>query len=98
MTAKPGHNSGFAAPQLLAFVERIERTEEEQKALAEDKREIYSEAKSQGFDTKIIRKVIALRKMDPSDRAELQALVDTYMDALRESERAETQQSQEEGE
>jgi len=68
--------------QLKAFVERIEKLEEEKAAIAEDIKEIYSEAKSTGFDPKIIKKVIALRKQDANKRAEEQAILATYMDAL----------------
>lgn len=77
-----GHNSGASAQRLKSFIERIERLEEEQKALASDKREIYSEAKSAGFDTKIIRKVIARRKMDEADRQEQEALLENYLHAI----------------
>jgi uncharacterized protein (UPF0335 family) len=74
--------ASFAADQLGAFVERIERLEEEQKALAEDKREVYAEAKANGFETKIIRRVVALRKQDSGERAEQEALLDLYLNAL----------------
>ena len=67
---------------LRSIVERIERLEEEKKALAEDIKEVYAEAKGQGFDTKIIRKVISLRKKDPDDRAEEAALLETYLESL----------------
>ena len=82
-TAGEGHNSGEVnAGQLAAFVERIERLTEEKKALAEDIKEVYAEAKSNGFDTKILRKVISLRAMDADKRAEQETLVDLYMSAL----------------
>ena len=71
-----------ACRKLRAFVERIERMEEEKAALGADIREIYSEAKGQGFDTKIVRKVVALRKMETADRQEQEALLDLYLDAL----------------
>lgn len=70
------------AAELKRIVERVERLEEEKKAIADDIKEVYAEAKATGFDTKVLRKVIALRKMDPSARTELQSLVDTYMHAL----------------
>lgn len=83
-TAGVGHNSKttFAQGQLRALVDRIERLEEEKKTLAADIREVYSEAKSFGFDTKILRKTIALRKMDATERQEQEALLDVYMSAL----------------
>ncbi|WP_099864708.1 DUF2312 domain-containing protein [Pararhizobium haloflavum] len=78
-----GHNSGgVASDHLRAFVERIERLEEEKKAIADDIKEVYSEAKGTGFDTKALRKVIALRKLDPDERAEQDAILDTYLIAL----------------
>lgn len=68
--------------RLRSFIERVERLEEEKKALAEDIKEVYAEAKGHGFDVKILRKIVALRKKDPDDRAEEEALLDTYMSAL----------------
>ena len=72
----------FAKDQLKAFVERVERLEEEKKALADDIREVYSEAKGTGFDTKIMRQVIRLRKMESADRQEQEAMLDLYLSAL----------------
>ena len=74
--------SGFAKEHLRSFVDRIERLEEERSALTADIREVYSEAKGQGFDSKIMRKVVALRKMETADRQEQDALLELYMDAL----------------
>jgi uncharacterized protein (UPF0335 family) len=74
--------SGFAKEHLKSFIERIERLEEEKAALAADIREVYSEAKGQGFDTKIMRKVVGLRKLDTADRQEQDAILDLYMSAL----------------
>jgi uncharacterized protein (UPF0335 family) len=74
--------SGIAANQLKSFVERIERLEEEKRALAEDIKEVYSEAKGRGFDTKILRKVISLRKKDQQALDEEQAVLEVYMRAL----------------
>jgi uncharacterized protein (UPF0335 family) len=74
--------SGFAKDQLRSFIERIERLEEEKKALADDIREVYSEAKGTGFDTKIMRQVIRLRKMESADRQEQEAMLDLYLSAL----------------
>ncbi len=73
---------GIAAERLRSFVERIERLEEEKAALGADIREVYSEAKSVGFDSKIIRQVVRLRKLDGSDRREQEELLDLYKTAL----------------
>ncbi len=73
---------GVAGDRLKSFIERIERLEEEKRALAEDIKEVYSEAKGVGFDAKVMRQVIRIRKMDPDDRAEQEGLLDTYMRAL----------------
>lgn len=67
-----------AKAQLISTVERIERLEEEIAGLSEDRKEIYSEAKGVGFDTKTIRKLIQLRKMDPASRKEAQAMLELY--------------------
>lgn len=79
-----GHNSasGVARDQLRSFVERIERLEEEKKTVAEDIRDVYGEAKGMGFDRKILRKVVALRKQDKDQRMEEEALTETYLHAL----------------
>jgi uncharacterized protein (UPF0335 family) len=71
-----------AADQLRLFIERIERLEEEKKAIADDVRDVYSEAKSNGYCTKTMRKVVALRKMEAHDRQEADALIETYRAAL----------------
>lgn len=68
--------------KLRQYVARIERLEAEKAELAADIREVYSEAKSFGFQPKILRKVISLRKMEPNDRAEEEALLDIYLDAV----------------
>ncbi|MEZ5758794.1 MAG: DUF2312 domain-containing protein [Emcibacteraceae bacterium] len=73
---------GIAADALRSFIERIERLEEEKKALADDIKDIYAEAKSTGFDVKIMRQIIRLRKMDEGDRQEQEALLDLYTHAL----------------
>lgn len=73
---------GVAADRLRSFIERIERLEEEKAALAADIKEIYSEAKGTGFDVKIIRQVVRLRKMDQSDRREQEEILDLYKRAL----------------
>ena len=74
--------TGFAKEHLKSFIERIERLEEEKAALAADIREVYAEAKGQGFDTKIMRQVIRLRKLDRADRQEQEAMLDLYLGAL----------------
>lgn len=74
--------SAIAADRLRSFVERIERLEEERSALSADIREIYSEAKGVGFDTKILRQVVRLRKMDSADRQEQEELLTIYKEAL----------------
>lgn len=76
-----GHNT-LGGDQLRSIVERVERLEEGQAGLAEDKREVYAEAKANGFDTKTIRAVVKLRKMDAAVRAEQEALLDLYLHAL----------------
>lgn len=72
----------FAADALRSFIERIERLEEEKAALTADTREVYSEAKGSGFDTKVMRKVIALRKLDRADFQEQRSIQDLYETAL----------------
>jgi uncharacterized protein (UPF0335 family) len=74
--------SGFAKDQLRSIIERIERLEEERTALTADIREVYAEAKGNGFDTKILRQVVRLRKLDRADRQEQEAILDLYMSAL----------------
>jgi uncharacterized protein (UPF0335 family) len=74
--------SGFAKEHLKSFIERVERLEEERTALTADIREVYSEAKGQGFDTKIMRQVVRLRKMETADRQEQEAMLDLYLSAL----------------
>jgi uncharacterized protein (UPF0335 family) len=72
----------FAKDHLKAFVERIERLEEEKKAIADDVRDVYSEAKANGFDTKALRSIVRLRKQDVDERREHEAILETYMHAL----------------
>ena len=71
-----------AAGQLRAFVERIERLEEDKKAIADDIKDVYGEAKANGFDTKVLRTIIRLRKQDASEREEQDAILDLYKAAL----------------
>ncbi len=73
---------GVARDQLRAFIERIERLEEEKKTIADDIKDVYGEAKGTGFDTKILKKVIAIRKKDEQERMEEEAILDTYLRAL----------------
>ncbi|MFZ2004277.1 MAG: DUF2312 domain-containing protein [Stellaceae bacterium] len=73
---------GIAGDRLKSFVERIERLEEEKKALASDIKEVYAEAKGTGFDVKIMRQVIRLRRMDKDDLDEQETLLDVYRRAL----------------
>jgi uncharacterized protein (UPF0335 family) len=73
---------GIAADELRSFIERVERLEEEKAEVAEQIKEVMAEAKGCGYDTKILRKVIALRKRDPDDIAEEEALLDMYKAAL----------------
>ena len=73
---------GVAADQLRSFVERIERLEEEKKVLSDDIKDVFAEAKGNGFDVKILRKVISLRKKQPHEREEEEAVLDLYLHAL----------------
>ena len=72
----------FAEGQLRAIVERIERLEEEKKTIAADIKEVYAEAKGNGYDIKILRKVISLRKKEMGERMEEEAMLDVYLSAL----------------
>ena len=81
------HNSGdviplTAATQLRTILERVERLEEDKAVVMADLKEVYVEAKGNGFDTKILRKIVRLRKQDKAKRDEEQALVDLYLDAI----------------
>jgi uncharacterized protein (UPF0335 family) len=75
-------SGGIAADRLRSFLERIERLEEEKAGLTADIREIYAEAKGSGFDTKVMRQIVRLRKMDSADRQEQEALLDVYRRAI----------------
>ena len=76
--------SGQAQGQLKAIIERIERLEEDKAAVAADLKEVYAEAKGNGFDTKILRKVVRFRKQDTAKRQEEEALLDLYLSAIGE--------------
>ena len=73
---------GIAADRLKSFIERIERLEEEKASIAGDIKEVYSEAKSSGFETKIMRQIVRLRKMDAQERSEQEQLLDVYKQAV----------------
>jgi uncharacterized protein (UPF0335 family) len=75
-------SDSIAADQLRLFIERIERLEEEKKSFADDIRDVYAEAKSTGFDTKTMRAIVRLRKMEKHHRDEADALLETYRVAL----------------
>jgi uncharacterized protein (UPF0335 family) len=75
-------SDSVAQDQIRAFIERIERIEEEKQAIADDIKEIYAEAKGNGFDTKVLRQIIRIRKQDASERMEQEALLELYMAAL----------------
>ncbi len=75
-----GHNS--ADDRLRLLIERVERLEEEKKGIADDVKDVYGEAKAVGYDPKIMRKIVALRKMKPDDRREQQLILETYANAL----------------
>ncbi|MFT8896292.1 MAG: DUF2312 domain-containing protein [Acetobacter sp.] len=83
-----GHNStspevgGIAADRLRSIIERVERLEEERKALSGDIKDIFSEAKSAGFDVKVLKQIIRIRKQEPADVEEQETLLDTYRRAL----------------
>jgi uncharacterized protein (UPF0335 family) len=77
---QPAHR--FAKDQLKAFIERVERLEEEKKAIADDIKDVYAEAKGSGFDVKALRTIVRLRKQDPDERREEETILETYMHAL----------------
>lgn len=84
-----GHNSEaesavskFSKDQLRSIIERIERLEEEKKAIADDIRDIYAESKGNGYDVKALRTIVRMRKQDPNQRAEAETILETYMHAL----------------
>ena len=75
-------SDSISAEQLRLFIERIERLEEEKKGIADDIKDVYAEAKSTGFDTKTMRSIVRLRKMEKHHRDEADALLETYRNAL----------------
>lgn len=76
-----GHNS-IEADRLRLLIERVERLEEEKKGIGDDIKDVYLEAKAVGYDVKIMRRIVQLRRMSPDDRKEMQAVLETYMAAL----------------
>lgn len=74
--------TGVASDQLRSFIERIERLEEEKKTIADDIKDVYGEAKANGFDQKVLKKIVAIRKLDKNERAEQEAVLETYLVAL----------------
>jgi len=74
--------TGVAAAELRQFIERIERLEEEKKAIADDVRDVYAELKGRGFETKAVRQIVKIRKQDHTERKEFEAILDLYMSAL----------------
>ena len=75
-------NHNIAADELRLLIERVERLEAEKKSMSDDIRDVYSEAKSRGYDAKIMRHLVRLRKMETHDRQEMDAILDTYRAAL----------------
>jgi len=76
------HATRFAKDQLKAIIERIERLEEEKKAISDDIRDVFAEAKGNGYDVKALRTIVRMRKQDPNERAEAETILETYMQAL----------------
>jgi uncharacterized protein (UPF0335 family) len=74
--------SGVAAAELKQFVERVERLEEEKKAIADDIKDVFAEMKGRGFDVKAVRQILRIRKQDHSERQEMEAILELYMSAL----------------
>jgi len=72
----------FGRDQLKAFIERVERLEQEKKAIADDIRDVYAEAKGSGFDVKALRQIVRLRKQDADERREYETILETYLHAL----------------
>jgi uncharacterized protein (UPF0335 family) len=81
---RPTSTGGVAGERLRSFVQRIERLEEDKAGIAGDIRDVYSEAKGEGFDVKVLRKIISLRRKDPQQRREEDELLELYLAALGE--------------
>ena len=82
MTATVGHNSSVSRDQLKSIVERVERLEEEKQGIASDIKDVYLEAKGNGFDVKALRTIVRMRKQDANERQEAETILETYMQAL----------------
>lgn len=82
VSTKHNRTGPISAERLKSYVERVEKLEEERKAIGGDIRDVYSEAKGVGYDVKTMRKIVALRRMDAADRDEQETLLDTYKHAL----------------
>ncbi len=80
--SKAGVSGGVAAGQIKSIIERVERLEEEKAAIAGDIKEIYAEAKSNGYDVKVLRQIVRIRKQDTAERQEQEAILDLYLHAL----------------
>lgn len=80
--AEKTRSNGLAGDELRQFIERIERLEEEKASIGDDIKDVYGEAKGRGYDTKVMRAIIRIRKQDPGERAEFETILDTYMAAL----------------
>ena len=80
-----GETVGIAGERIRSFIERIEHIEEELKALNEGKKEVFAEAKGEGFDVKVLKEILKLRKQDKDERDEQESLLDLYMRAMEES-------------
>lgn len=76
--------TNVAGDELRSFVERVERLEDERKTISDDIKDVYGEAGSRGYDVKVLRKIVALRKQDADERAEMDAILETYLRALGE--------------
>ena len=81
-----GASVGIAGDRIRSFIERVEQIEEELKALTEGKKEIFAEAKGEGFDVKVLKEILKLRKQDKDQRDEQDSLLDLYMQAMEQSE------------
>lgn len=81
-----GGSVGIAGERIRSFIERVEQIEEELKALTEGKKEVFAEAKGEGFDVKVLKEILKLRKQDKDERDEQDSLLDLYMQAMEQSE------------
>lgn len=78
----PKNVNGITGDHLLSVIERIERLEQDKAVIAEDIKSVYAEAKNNGFDTKILKQIVKIRKLDPNERSEQEVLLDTYLQAI----------------